>query len=304
MLRALKISNNRLVDCDVSEGQVLVYISPDETERRYLIDTLKIDEHTLHSALDPDEQSRLEFEPEHVAVIFKQPKNYSSEDNYVFRVASTGLFLFKDRLVIVAADDLPLFEGRPFTRLQSLPELMLKIIYRSVFHFVGHLKTINMISSELEQQVNTSMENRHLFSLFTLEKSLVFYLNAINANAKMIERIKNNAAKIGFAPESLELLDDLTIENTQCYDQATIYSNILSSLMDARASIVSNNLNTLMKTLTIITIGIMVPTLVVSAFSMNVEFPLRTHPHAFWFILALAGVSVTSLILFFRWKRW
>ncbi|MEO0108096.1 MAG: CorA family divalent cation transporter, partial [candidate division WOR-3 bacterium] len=86
--------------------------------------------------------------------------------------------------------------------------------------------------------------------------------------------------------------------------QAEISSNILASLMDARASIVSNNLNVLMKTLNLITIGIMVPTFVVSAFSMNVGIPFSGHPHAFWIILGLAGVSLVGMLLFWRYKRW
>ena len=96
----------------------------------------------------------------------------------------------------------------------------------------------------------------------------------------------------------------MTIENGQCYEQAEIYSNILASMMDARVSIVSNNLNWLMKTLTIITIAIMLPTLVVSIFSMNVEFPGKYHPSMFWFIVGLAGLSVLAVRWIWRWKGW
>ena len=304
MLRRLRIQDGKLVESDQTNGQVHVYITPTPEEKRYLIDVLKLDEHTLQSAMDPDELSRLEYEPEHVALIFKRPKNYSSEDNFIFRVASTGVFLFRDRLVIVMAEEAPLFEGRQFAKLGGLPDILLKLVYRSIFHFEEHLKVINMISSQLEQEVNLSMENKHLLSLFTLEKSLVYYLNAINSNGVLIEKLKNQAAKIGFTPENLEFLDDIIIENNQCREQANIYSNVLSSLMDARASIVSNNLNTLMKTLNLITIGIMLPTFVVSAFSMNVEFPLKYHVNAFWFILAFAFSSAIGLAFWFRHKRW
>jgi magnesium transporter len=306
MLRSLKIADGKLAECPPQEAQVLVYTAPNEGERKQLVEQYKIDEHTLASALDPDEQARLEFEPEHMALIFKQPKNYSSEDNYVFRVASTGLFLFKDRLLVVEADDLPLFDGKPFLRIGSLQDLLLKMLYRSIFHFVGHLKTINLIAAESEQQINTSMDNKYLFNLFTLEKSLVFYLSAINSNAKVFERLKLNAVKIVLAPDSLELLDDLIIENTQCYEQAEIYSNILSTMMDARVSIVSNNLNVLMKTLNIICIGIMAPTLVVSIFSMNVVLPWdwEHRQFAFWLILALAVVCVVSITYYFKRRRW
>jgi magnesium transporter len=156
----------------------------------------------------------------------------------------------------------------------------------------------------LEEQINASMQNKYLLNLFSLEKSLVYYLNAINSNGKLIERLKLSAVKIGLTAENVEFVDDMTIENHQCYEQAEIYSNILASMMDARVSIVSNNLNWLMKTLTIITIAIMLPTLVVSIFSMNVEFPGKNHPYAFWGILCAALSSVFFVWLVWRWKKW
>jgi len=149
------------------------------------------------------------------------------------------------------------------------------------------------------------MENKYLLNLFILEKSLVYYLNAINSNAMVIEKIKNNTIKIGIDSDTQEFLDDLLIENSQCFKQAEIYSNILSSLMDARASIVGNNLNVLMKTLNIITITIMMPTLVVSIFSMNVSLPLlHDHPLSFWLVLGLAMLSGVGFLFFWKRKKW
>ena len=113
---------------------------------------------------------------------------------------STGVFLFKDRLIIVRADEAPLFEGRPFIKIQSVQDVFLKLIYRAIAHFVEHLRVINMISDELEQQINLAMENKYLLNLFTLEKSLVYYLSAINSNGVLIEKLRNNAAKLGFGP--------------------------------------------------------------------------------------------------------
>lgn len=304
MLQQMELTNGRVVGSNGAPGNVCVYVNPDEQERRYLCETFKLDEHTLGSALDPDEQARLEFEPDHTAIILKRPKNYSSEEKFLFRITSVGLFLFADRLIVVMPEEMQIFEGKQFARIGSLPELLLKIINGSILHFVAHLKVINAVSDSLEDQINTSMHNRYLLNLFSLEKSLVYYLNAINANGKLIERLKHSAAKTGFNAEHLEFVDDLTIENSQCYEQATIYSNILASMMDARVSIVSNNLNWLMKTLTIITICIMLPTLVVSIFSMNVEFPGKNHPWAFWGILLVAASSVFLVRFVWLWKRW
>jgi magnesium transporter len=301
MLRRYKIADRKLVESDTEQCLVSVYVCPDEAEKRYLVDSLKIDEHTLQSALDPDELSRLEFEPEHMAVIFKRPKSYSHKDMFLFRVSSVGAFLFKDHLVVVISEDVPLFDVSLQFKQNTPAYLLLRLIYRSSFHFLEHLKIISAISDELQDKINKSMENRQLINLFTLEKSLVYYLNSINSNVVVIEKLKLNAPKIGFNTEELELLDDTLIENTQCYRQAEIYSNILASLMDARASIVGNNLNLLMKTLNIITIAIMVPTFVVSAFSMNVGIPLSKHPNAFLIVMGFALISV--LIVIFIWRR-
>ena len=291
-------------DCPGEHGSIWIYTNPGDEEKKRLIAELKIDEHTLSSALEPEELSRLEFEPDHSAFIFKRPKNYSSRDEFLFKVSSVGVFLFRERLVIVATEDAPLFDGKQFHRISTLPDLLLKMIYRSIYHYLEHLKIINQITDSLETKISSSMENKYLLNLFTLEKSLVYYLNAINSNSMLIEKMKANAAKLGFTHEELEFLDDIIIENNQCYRQAEIYSNILAGLMDARVSIVSNNLNVLMKTLNIITIGIMVPTFVVSAFSMNVGIPFSGHPLAFWIVMGLALVSVVVFMLFWRIKRW
>ncbi len=291
MLRQYKLEDQRLVETGNGDGDVIVFVNPDDTDKRRLLDEFKIDDHTLVSALDPDELARLEFEPDHAAMIFKRPRNYSSRDHFLFRVSSVGVFLFKNRLVVVSGEDLPLFDGRLFTRITSLPDLILRMIYRSIFHYHEHLKVINMITDSLEQKIGASMGNKYLLNLFTLEKSLVFYLSSINSNQTLIEKLRLSAAKIGFSPESIELLDDTNVENNQCRRQAEIYSNILASLMDARASIVGNNLNQLMKTLNIITICIMVPTLIVSVFSMNVNIPFddkTEKPWGFWIILLMA----------------
>jgi magnesium transporter len=304
MLKRYRIQDGRVVETPDEVAPILLFIAPTDEEKRHLVEALKVDEHTLTSSLDPDEEARLEFEPNHMAMILKVPKNYSGADQFLFRISSSGVFLFMDKLIVVRREDVPLFEDKAFTRISSLKDVVLKLIYRGIYHFNEHLKIINMISDSLEGKINASMQNKYLIHLFTLEKSLVYYLNAINSNAWVIEKLKGSSAKAGFSQENIEYLEDLIIENHQSYRQAEIYSNILASLMDARVSIVSNNLNVLMKTLNIITIGIMVPTLVVSAFSMNVTIPFQKHPFAFWIIMGFAMLSVGAVLTVWRMKRW
>jgi magnesium transporter len=300
MVKSYRILEGKLSECEANLGNVQFYLNPDEAERKVLINEDRIDEHTLSSALDPDELSRLEFEPEHAAMIINRPRNYSSSEQYLFSVSSMGIFLFKERMVIVAQEDLIPLESHHSQRVSSLPDLMLKLLYRTTLHYLQHLKVMNMIADSLEDKIQRSMENRHLINLFTLEKSLVYYMNSIHSNGVAIEKLKAYGAKIGFSTENLEYLDDLIIENTQCFRQAEIYSNIFASLMDARVSIVNNNISVLMKTLNIITISIMVPTFVVSLFSMNVGIPLSQHAWAFWVILGAAALAAG--VVAFVWR--
>lgn len=302
MLQEFNIENNKIAA--VQSGNIKIFFNPTEEEKQLLIDVYKIDEHTLNSALDDDELSRMESEPDHTAMIIKSPKKYMPRDEYLFRVMSVGLFLFNDRLVIVANNEIDLFQGKQMQNIYSLPDLIFKIIYRFIFNFYEHLKIINKISDDLEHKINTAMENKYLINLFSLEKSLVYYLNAINSNGVLIEKLKYNSTKLMLTDDEQEMLEDIIIENTQCYRQADIYANILAGLMDARVSIVSNNLNVLMKTLNIITLTIMVPTFVVSAFSMNVEMPFQHHPYAFYIVMGLAGFSVLTLLIMWWWKKW
>lgn len=306
MLRRLEISDGRLKETTRNDAPVLLYIDPSEEENRFLVEHHKLDTHTLSSSLDPNELGRLEFEPDHVAAIIKRPKQYCSEDNFLFKITSVGMFLFPDKLILVISEDTLRFEGKQFQQLRSLPELALKIIFRSIHHFEEHLRVFNMISDDLEREINRAMENRHLLNMFTLEKSLVYYLNALSSNGRVLDKLKANAAKIGFTQEDLELVDDVIIENTQCHELANTYSQVLAGLMDARVSIVSNNLNVLMKTLTLVMIAIMVPTLVLSIFSMNVRLPLEQEAGvlSFWIILLLAAASAGGVFMVWRYKKW
>ena len=256
---------------DNENSRIQVFINPNETERMYLLGELDLDEHTLASALDPDELSRVEFEPDHVAVIFKQPRHYSSEENFLFRVSSVGLYLFNDRLIAVLGDDESLFDrGKDMSNIVGgLPELLIRLLNRSVSQFLSHIRTISAIVEELEQKVSKTMSNEHLIHMFKLNQSMTYYLSAISTNGALIDRLRGYSAKIGFTMEHNELLEDLSVDNTQCYKQAEIYSVILGGLMDARTGVINNNLNMLMKRLTILTVIFMPLNVIASVFGMS-----------------------------------
>jgi magnesium transporter len=303
MLKQYIISDKKLLETDKT-AQVYVYTNPTVEEQRLLVERYQIDEHTLASALDPDELPRLEFEPEHIAMIYKRPKNYSGKDQLEFKVASVGMFLFEDKLIVVLAEDIPLFVGKRFHTVSSIKEVFLKLVYNSISHYVEHLRIIHMISEEIEDKITESMDNTYLLNLFSLVKSLVYYAEAITSNGFVFEKTRNLSGRIGFNERDEEMLDDIIVENRQCKAQADIYSNILAQLLDARSSIVNNNLNQLIKKLNVITIWMMVPTFVVSAYGMNVALPLSQHPNAFWMLMGICLILVWLVIMFWRHKNW
>jgi len=306
MRSCYRLDGGKASECDAADAKIVLYNEPTAEDETELMEQYGIDQHTLLSALDPDELSRLEFEENHAAIIFKKPKSYRADDNFLLRVSSCGIFVYADRLVVVLSDDSPLFEGRVPFQINNLQDVILRLIYQAILHFEGHLKAISMLSDSLEKRISASLENRYLLNMFALEKSLVFILNSIGTNAGLFERMKRTANRLSFDEDHLAILDDIAIENKQCYRRAEIYSQVISGLMDARVSIVGNNLNHLIKKFTIVTIAIMLANFVVSLFSMNVRmpFPAEEHLWPFYVISLLAFGSFFGCLVLWRVKRW
>ncbi|MCX7024753.1 MAG: magnesium transporter CorA family protein [Spirochaetes bacterium] len=280
------------------KANILLYVAPDEAERRFLVEDEGIDPHDLGSALDPDELGRVEHTDYGMALILKVPRNYTAEDQLLFTVTSMGLFIYPNRLVVVTTDPLELFDDRMVHRVANVRDAVLKILYGVIAHFLGHLKVINMLSEALEKRVNASMGNRYLLDMFTLEKSLVYFVNGISSNQMVLEKMRTAASRLKLVANQREILDDIIIENLQCSKQAEIYTNILTGLMDARGSVVNNNLNLLMKRLTIISV-IFMPMNVLAGMGGMSEFSTWTSGIPWWlsygfFVLGMVFVGFAT----------
>ena len=279
MLDRYSVIDGRIAHSDAGTIPVDVYVMPDGDERAFLTDVRGIDPHTLASSIDPDETPRIEVEDDYTAIILKYPKNYSADDNFLFLVKSMGIFLFADRVVLVIDEELPqLFTGRFATKVFTKQDVLLRVLTQTIRHFESHLRVINMCSNDIETHLNESYNNSNLLDMFTLKKSLVYYVNALSGNRRVFERIQVGQAKFQFTEENLELFEDLQIENRQFLDQAQVYSQILSGLVDARSSIINNNLNVLMKNMNAIVIAVAIPTFFTGVFGMS-EFTF-----VFWLI--------------------
>ena len=175
---------------------------------------------------------------------------------------------------------------------------ILQVMYKNSSSYLTYLKLINRETEFAENRLKTSMKNRELLKLLDLEKSLVYFITSLRANEAVMERtikIKN----IKLYEDDEDILEDAIIENKQAIEMSKIYKDILDSTMDAYSSIISNNLNEVMKLLTSITIIISIPTLIASLWGMNVEVPFEIEKYGFWILCGIAFVvtAVTIVLL-------
>ncbi len=275
-MKALYELKDRSVASSTSEqANILVYTKPTEDEKRELIETLQLDQHDLESALDPDEISRVDVTPDYIYTIWKRPNNVSFEQALKFEVSSLGLFLQKDKLTIILGEGTVPFGYKEFHGVTSLGGVTLKFFLHTIHHFLGHLKVIKQINAELQSKLNLTMENRYLLQMFTLGESLIYYLNALEANSLVLTKVRASAEKIGFSLDEIEMIDDIIIEHKQCTRQTQILSSVLSGLMEARGSIVNNNMNLLLKNLTLINVVFLPLNLLAGIGGMS-EFSMMT----------------------------
>lgn len=307
MMKKYLLTDRSLISDVPDDANIHVYINPDDIVRQALLSSLRLDPHSLSSALDPDEISRVEFTGEQVFIIWKNPENYSFQESIKFNVSSIGMVLQKERLVLIMTEEIDLIDEKQTESITSVSGMLLHLLLHTTRHFLEHLKVIREISREIQLKINTALENEYLIQMFTLGESLTCYLNAVTTNTVVLTKIRNNSEKMGFTAALSELLDDIIIENNQCAKQAEIYLNILSGLMDARGTLVNNNMNVILKNLTIINTVFLPLNLIASVGGMS-EYSIMTAgvdwrvSYAFFFLsMLIIGLMSTIFLHKFSW---
>ncbi len=301
MKTCFEISHGTLTPVSAETASICVFTAPEQREIQEIVETLGIDRYDLDSALDPDEIARVEFTPERISMIWKQPKQVSIDQALRFDVSSAGLFLDPLRLTMISADDILPFPTKEFQKVDSPTDVLLRHLFYTTRHYLGHLKAIKQITVDLESKISSSMENRYLLQMFALSESLTYYLTAIEANGAALLKLSGRAERLGFSKQQIDFLDDIVLENKQCARQALIYGTVLSGLMDARGTIINNNMNVLLKNLTLINIVFLPLNLIASIGGMS-EYSMMTggmHWKLSYFLFSLAMVVIGWLTYFF-----
>ncbi|MCX6092097.1 MAG: magnesium transporter CorA family protein [Candidatus Bipolaricaulota bacterium] len=307
MLTYCKFENGKLVYVDgLQECEVVQAVAPTAVEIGALVGSLGIPMEFLTAATDRDERPRFEAEEGHKLLVIRVPhRDAASATPYV--TLAFAIILTPDRLITVCAEDTALW-GELLSSRTRIPSprdplpFLLTLFLHVARQYLSFLNSIRHESEEVEKAIHGSMKNQTLVRMLNLGKCLVYFTTSLRANEPMWDRMRRIAGR-DLTEEEQDLLDDVRVEFGQARDLADIYSNILNGMMDAFASIISNNVSTVMKLLASITIVLMLPTLVTSTLGMNVRLPFGESPYAFWITISVSMVlSTIAVIAFLRMK--
>ncbi|GBF07913.1 Mg2+ transporter protein, CorA-like protein [Deinococcus aerius] len=261
----------------------------------------------LSYPLDPDERSRFEREDGQLLIIMQTSYRLGEDSDIPYDTVPLGILHTDHCIVTVCATENPVVNDvvNGLVRRVSTSKknrLTLQLFLRNAQRFLIDVRQINKQVDRIEDRMETATRNRELMDLLKLEKSLVYFITGLKANEAMMERVKRDRIFEMYEEDS-DLLDDVLIENLQAIEMANIASNILTSMAGAFASVISNNVNQVVKVLTVTTILVAIPTLVTSIFGMNVPLPFHSNPEGFWIVLSIAvALAATLAFLFYRWR--
>ncbi|MDO4575142.1 MAG: magnesium transporter CorA family protein [Planctomycetia bacterium] len=260
MISAYIFENGKLVETeDCSEAPVLICTEPDQKEKAFIRDEFDLGHHTLQSVLDENELPRVESRDNKIVIILKHPLHIGVVDTHIeFRVTSLGAVIYEDRLLFIFNEPMPHKEFlMPVARGEDIRDLLINVLHRTTLHFHEHLRCISLGMEQIEEEVIEAEDTKRLIDLFSLGKSLTYYVNALNGNNSLIERIYNSTERLGFNSMQKDTLDDIRLDSAQCCQEAAITTSIMTKMTDTRISMMGNNLNNLMKRLTVISLLIM-----------------------------------------------
>ncbi len=275
-------------------------------EVKELIEDYGLDSGFVKSAIDEEESSRIEREDDQTLVIIDTPVSTMDEDNTRnFYTQPMGIIITEQYVFTVSLKETQVIKEAMRGGIRNLrpdfkTRFVLQLLLRIAALFLTYLKQIDKISSAAEQQLHDAMKNELLMQLLALEKSLVYFSTSLKANEATIEKI-NRGRVIKLYDEDQDLLEDVLIEMKQAIEMSSIYTGILSSMMDGFSSIISNNLNIVMWRLTIMTVILEIPNIMFAFYGINtVDLPMPYTWFAITLTLFLTGITAFVLM---KWKR-
>jgi magnesium transporter len=296
----------------VGPGAWFNLVRPSASELRIVSEITDAPLDFLRAALDMEESSRIEMEDDHILIITNVPK-CDDGSSFGYDTVPLGIIISPDYVSTVCLEENEVLED--FDNLHHLffdtrkrTRFLLQILYKSAVLFLKDLRLMNRRTDEIERDLRRSMKNKELFLLLDLQKALTYFTVSLRSDRSVVDRLmrmfQNPGAHhlVKLREEDEELLEDVRVEFDQAIEMVQMHGEVLASMMDAFASVISNNLNIVMKFLTSVTIAMSIPTMIASFFGMNVTVPWQGNPYGFVYALYVA-VTLTIAVTVLLWKK-
>ena len=310
MIRIFKTEDGAMHEKEeMQPGCWIALTNPTASEIIDIADAYQIDPDHLKAPLDEEERSRIEVEEEYTLVLVDIPSIEERSGKDWFVTIPLAIIMTNDVLITVCLEETPVLTSFMDGRVRDFHTFMktrfiLQILYKNATQYLQYLRIIDKKSEVIERKLHQSQKNEELIELLELEKSLVYFTTSLRSNEVVLEKLLRTE-KIKKYPEDTDLLEDVIVENKQAIEMAGIYSGILSGTMDAFASVISNNLNIVMKFLATVTIVMSIPTMVASFYGINVNsrgMPFANHPYGFVIVLGFA-LALSLLVAYIFNKK-
>jgi magnesium transporter len=290
-----------------TKGTWIHLIDPTDQEVKEVVEETKIPRYFIKDPLDEEEKSRIEKEDEGTLIIVDIPimtPNGTKHEKFI--TIPLGIIVTDDYVITVCLKETPILEDFTRKKIKNFYTFMktrfvLQLFYVISTYYLAYLKQINRKTNDIEKELRQSLKNQELFSLLNLQKSLVYFTTSLKTNQVVTQKI-SRGQYLRLYDQDQELLEDVIIENKQAIEMAEIYTPIVSGLMDTFASVISNNVNNVMKILTSLTIILTFPIMIASVYGMNIPIPFQHSPYAFAVIM-IVSIVLSSITTFVFWKK-
>ena len=311
----LKIYNTDIVTNEFQQikefkkGSWINLVNPSESEIKTVCESINIQEDFIRDALDYEEKARIDSEEDDNTTLFviDVPVIEKGEENDIYTTMPLGMIVVRDDFFLTVSlkknKIIESFEKRKIKNFQTYKKtrFIFQIFYLNASYYLSYLKQINKETEIAEYILKNSMKNKELLKLLSLEKGLVYFTTSLKSNELVMEKtLRGKIVKL--YEEDEDMLEDAITENRQAIEMAQIYRDILNGTMDAYASIISNNLNGVMKFLTSITIILAVPTMISSFWGMNVALPFEKSPMGFVIMVIIAIIMTVAVTWWLKKK--
>lgn len=291
-------------------GVWIQMVSPSMSEGQMIADLLNIDVQDVMAALDEEESSRIELEDGYTLILVDIPSSEIRHEKESYTTIPLGIILTSNEIVTVCTEDTPVLQAflnnrvKEFSTKKKL-RFVYQILYRVAVLYQSDLRVIDKMRTEIEERVGDDTEEVDLIALHELESTLVYFATSLRANDVVLDRL-TRYKRLEQYPEDKELLDDVIVENRQAIEMTSIYRDIINGTRELLSSVIDNRMNNIMKSLTVITLIMAIPTVISGIYGMNVNsewVPLANSPHGFAVVCGIMIVICVLLLLWLRKKR-